>query len=780
MGFFSSNDLGQDLLNGDQISQYMGSCDEIFGQAVENRHIGTGEDHNDIQSDLWPLLNRSPHEYFHQVEILPSQNSHTHLFGQGLEDSRHISEQGGIFTDTFRYCNKDTRFSNWDYPDRQSEQTNMMMTSNEDGACIQNTLGVNQQDISKLAGKTTDESQYGRYPNNIFEGFQTVSPHFLTPTSHSNRCIPFSDEIISHEAETSKGTKGSPNKGESRFSDSCAGSLSIEDYPISDFEIQGFAFQQGGEFDSAGTHLEGINSNMNKEINNPKHSYAPEKLSPELPLLNPPTELQYSSYSSILPEVMSPRRLDCSRLFERKNCLNAYNSLLEQDVTSSFPANQGQHTASQIPAHTTLGLPVTSHLIATPNFKDPGASNSGKEQITNPENEIPGLVQEDLLIDNPSNIWGDHINNVMGWQFLPNIHHSSGTSNTPSSKGDDYEHSSLDLHSSNNQGSTSAWFTQSFEPSLLDMEESGKFFDKSWKNGNGKRLPFCLTTQNIPETYQEHSMQKKLMTEMDFNLIDSFISKQRQGYHSGEGSVTEHVTTSMQDPPHCCNHHEDYDTIEVNGICTRHSLPTASNPATHPSSTSRLDKIYPLDSKNNSKEMFVSSGNVIMGGCILEENDGKLTKKNSRKEPNTDIYRKQIRSEFDTKAEEPVEPFMIKLDHFLEAEMKPRGWTSRNEQILTRRFKLLTHEFMLMLAKAQLNYVCNRDEVDSTLVEGYNWLIDIWRTIPVETVKFKDFPQVIECNKAFYPNTIEYTMSLRLLKDDIFDFNQQRFSACWK
>ncbi|EGG04211.1 uncharacterized protein MELLADRAFT_108640 [Melampsora larici-populina 98AG31] len=170
--------------------------------------------------------------------------------------------------------------------------------------------------------------------------------------------------------------------------------------------------------------------------------------------------------------------------------------------------------------------------------------------------------------------------------------------------------------------------------------------------------------------------------------------------------------------------------------------------------------------------------NVVTEGIQVNQDDDAMppTKKSRKsRAEHTDIYRNQPRLKMDTAAESQLNPFMIQLDQFLKSKKRDRQKASADGSYLGRRIQFLTHEFLLMLVKAHWTYDSNPHEIHSTLVEGFGWLLDIWRTVPVESLKLRYLPKVIENKGAYSPDTIEFAISVMLGNQQLFNNSQCRF-----
>ncbi|KAH9816536.1 hypothetical protein DFH28DRAFT_891311 [Melampsora americana] len=767
LDFCSENGLVKGLSNSGHLKQDMGSHHQLLAQTLVHQHVGPRGNHHNLPSDLWPVFYTNSHESSHQNQYTTLQN-----FDPGLENLR----QEGLSIDHFGNVHHNIRVSQLDDPDKQNIQDNDMRVFDGENLWTNNILGLAHHNILSFPEARNEDKEDVLNSNNTPKNFQTILPKFPILTAHSKDHIPLSADIISHKLTTEDDFTRASNIDESSFFNNPAGALSIDDFPISDFEICDVLMRQGGNINWAGTTSDSVDINGHSDIYSSRHLFSPGKSMAFSCQSNFPNKLQHPSHSSILTDSGNPDILDYlqENSIGSKKKSNTYDTHPPKEALSVSSNGQDHYTASMLPSHDSRGLPVGSYPGLKTVNELSGAEFFGKRNIFLQKNEKPSSVQQEQLLNNPYNLWDEHNHNMIAWQSFPNLCQNYEEKKPLGIKEDFDELSRLGLDTLINPASGLNSIQQTFEPQSLQIPKSTINVSNPWKHESGKILRYPVNVHNKGDQFQETMIQENLTRKRKYDLIDSMIHNQSNNFHSGKAIRL--VTGSTSDQPHYYHHDTSYGLIDVESVPSEDSIIKVANIDT-PAPNAEFDHPNAWKSNHNLEHTLGSTKNVASEQIIQDVDDVKPQKRKPCKEINKDIYRNQIRSRFDILAETPVNPFMTKLDQFLEIEMNARGWTVRNEGCLRRRFKLMTHEFMLMLVKAQMIYAWSRKELDSTLDEGYQWLTEVWRTIPVETVKFQDYPEVIKLNKVYSPDTIEYTISLRLLQENLFDHSQHRFCA---
>ncbi|EGF98744.1 uncharacterized protein MELLADRAFT_69100 [Melampsora larici-populina 98AG31] len=126
-----------------------------------------------------------------------------------------------------------------------------------------------------------------------------------------------------------------------------------------------------------------------------------------------------------------------------------------------------------------------------------------------------------------------------------------------------------------------------------------------------------------------------------------------------------------------------------------------------------------------------------------------------------------------------VAPFMKNLqESFIKLNFKHRCKSEEFHQSLKARLEHLTHQFLsLQLQTTQKIHQLDLSEeiVNSTLQEGYEWLMKIWGSLPVEKISFStDQSRKLAPNKT---KTFQDFLRFRVQNMGIFRTSQVKFSA---
>ncbi|KAH9816535.1 hypothetical protein DFH28DRAFT_207571 [Melampsora americana] len=752
LGFFSRNGVGRDLLNGEHINQDMQSPNQILGQAVA---VGTGKDHHDFESNIWPLLQQWPHGSSHHNDFGLSQNFDDNLFTQGLEDLQHISRQG----DTSRDAHTDIRVSPWNHPHGHNMPGIDRSLFDEEDKWITNLLELDYHDLLPLPEGVNGNEQEALDPKNVLEYHQIISPQFHQSMGHFENHTPSTHSIIAQGNPIEEYPMGALKMGGSMCFDNHARDLSTDDFPISDFEIFDAPVSQGSEVNWADKSSERVDANSQSGINTSRHSNPQEKFSPSLSGLS---QIDYPTQEN---------------LFGSPNPFHTYNSFPQEEHLILLSDTPGHQTANNHVVCASIGLPLASdNPQATTNFDNQENASLGKENSINLTHERSSLDPEGTLINNPFNLWGDHTGNVMGWKFFPNYRQNFEERVLPPFKDDFNELHGLQVHNLIDQASSSRSILQSLETQSAQIPESATDFNDLWNSQKDKMPQSPLNAYNRLDQYQETIMKENSIWKMDSGLINSVLDKQRKSLDSRHGSQL--ASNSGPKQPH---HKVDntYVPIDVESDSSKDSPLSVPNKDTPISRFHKANFHHSnaLKYRNNLKDTGDSTNKKVIEVIDIQDEDDMMPpKKKPHVESKTEIEKMKIRESFNRFTEITLDPFMIQLDQFLTREVIPR-MKPKTSDSWANRFSVLTHEFLLLLLKAGAVYNYERKGFNSTLVEGYQWLLGVWRTIPVETSSLYECARTIMFQKAYSPDSIEYAISLRVVKSGFCDRSQNYFSA---
>ncbi|EGG10176.1 uncharacterized protein MELLADRAFT_103604 [Melampsora larici-populina 98AG31] len=94
------------------------------------------------------------------------------------------------------------------------------------------------------------------------------------------------------------------------------------------------------------------------------------------------------------------------------------------------------------------------------------------------------------------------------------------------------------------------------------------------------------------------------------------------------------------------------------------------------------------------------------------------------------------------------------------------------------RLMLMTHEFLLLLLKAKLTFDPDEEDLNGILVEGYQWVINIWRTIPMKTFTLNNvLKRTTHTGASTEIPSIEDTLISRIAICNFFNRSQHQFLA---
>ncbi|KAH9816203.1 hypothetical protein DFH28DRAFT_966394 [Melampsora americana] len=288
-----------------------------------------------------------------------------------------------------------------------------------------------------------------------------------------------------------------------------------------------------------------------------------------------------------------------------------------------------------------------------------------------------------------------------------------------------------------NQKSKIDMVTHGVGSEQLEKKQSYNLCDQERQNEQLKRPENSLKYEVCLKKGQEILFQNNGTQKPDLRLKGTRIQKKRKKIYSGEGSVISTQSSPSSDEASCTPSHVVGKQMTTENVLTQDSLCDLINPGHQPVSEK-------IDESNGSvtSHFFEDASAIVEDGADTENthhvNDVMHAKKKHRrfKLDKDNIYRSQDRSSFDISIEKYVTPFMTEFEKFLEVEMDPGGKTFNFLQILKARMTLLTHEYLLLLAKVTLTYDPHKENLNVTLVEGFKWLKSVWKSVSLEKLYF--------------------------------------------
>ncbi|EGF96914.1 uncharacterized protein MELLADRAFT_70341 [Melampsora larici-populina 98AG31] len=222
--------------------------------------------------------------------------------------------------------------------------------------------------------------------------------------------------------------------------------------------------------------------------------------------------------------------------------------------------------------------------------------------------------------------------------------------------------------------------------------------------------------------------------------------------------------------------------VSNNLISSKQYIPNEQGLLKKRRKTKRIHFSNALGSGNDFKHNVVFTENRVFKGVVQQVHnvvpEAKRTYKQETAHEDTSIYRNQARTSFDHLIEKHVIPFMTELEEFFETgmDMSHRKYKSRPH--LINRLRLMTHEFLLFLVKVNFTFDPEGKELNNTLLEGYKWLINIWKSIPIESYIYNHAPNFNQLHEAYNSTaTVEETLISRVMGLNLFARSQHMFMA---
>ncbi|EGG04209.1 uncharacterized protein MELLADRAFT_65043 [Melampsora larici-populina 98AG31] len=313
-----------------------------------------------------------------------------------------------------------------------------------------------------------------------------------------------------------------------------------------------------------------------------------------------------------------------------------------------------------------------------------------------------------------------------------------------------------------------------------------------WEKEQGKRSKLLLRAQDSLNEDQQSIRENDLTTKKDYNLKSVVINRKRKNPHTSEASDVE--LGKHQNLDHSCYLNNDVDIF-----------PSEESIISLPSSPSFPKQgLTTLGCRNGLEDTVISTDNKETKGKVLDILDDVPRRKRTHRQPNnrrketenqaivqtrkiceevnpcedTSIYKHQPRTSFDSLIEKHITPFMTQFEDFLQEDMYLEHRNPRSNTHLMRRLRFMTHEFLLLLVKSQLTYATNGEDLNQTLVEGYQWLTNIWKTIPIDALIMTNPPKSTRPINGYTAlGTMEETLISRVMSTNLFSRSQQKLNA---
>ncbi|EGG12409.1 uncharacterized protein MELLADRAFT_101726 [Melampsora larici-populina 98AG31] len=321
--------------------------------------------------------------------------------------------------------------------------------------------------------------------------------------------------------------------------------------------------------------------------------------------------------------------------------------------------------------------------------------------------------------------------------------------------------------------------SQGIQPQSINQPETQKPVYNMWKKRKVRNLKSLLRIHNELDRYQEALVSNNLISSKQYipNEQGLLNKRRKTSIEKDLGVVPSRYSNSYQ--AYDSYHDEDCggtDTV----FSSKESLWCVSNNT--PSQKERIHFSNALGSGNDFKHNVVFTENRVFKGVVQQVHnvvpEAKRTYKQETAHEDTSIYRNQARTSFDHLIEKHVIPFMTELEEFFETgmDMSHRKYKSRPH--LINRLRLMTHEFLLFLVKVNFTFDPEGKELNNTLLEGYKWLINIWKSIPIESYIYNHAPNFNQLHEAYNSTaTVEETLISRVMGLNLFARSQHMFMA---
>ncbi|KAH9810581.1 hypothetical protein DFH28DRAFT_1110866 [Melampsora americana] len=731
-------------------------------EAVSGFNDKIGEtDHKLYSGHIFDLCTNS-HEFSSEDKDSISQH-HYH---------EHIHSKSGSSTKDSRYENMSPPALN--HPARFDVKDKDMGVSNQEYLSMPNILhhfyAMEDHNLLSLSKVNVENPPQTSHPEYMVEHHQQISPQNQLPTAQFIHQSPFTPDTIFH-GPTAGTTFGSMDQSRQLGGDTA--SLSTDDFPISDFEVCDNVMNSGNTINSAEKTLQQIKINSHSDSYETRHPNLLNKLYPPILLSRENLGYQSPSQSNISTDSSNPQTLGLfhNQLFEGANFLSTHlpatkNNLFTFGGHSPEPE---QYTLANSWSATSTDLPSTSNHLSSMDFDGLNNADVGKAKIISSLNTNPRIVHEDNQMNNLYNPWGGHSDPLMSVQSLQNPHQNSGWDNP---------FVSLDLHEMIHSTSEPRMIPGGIQPELCGNLDKGTISpDNLWNTSQEKGLQDCLRVQEQTHRFDE-TLLNDLIMKREPELKDEVIDHKRKKRKFGQSSKVGSTTTSNSDKVSYTQHDGAYMRVKAEDISSEDSLCSLPNVDINPFTAGRFDSTNALGSRRNSKDTSILTINRVHQGNIQNVNDlrnkGQPTGTQAILHDTNKIYKNQPRSSIDLSIEKHLIPFMSQLEEFFRKETNLIQRSSPD--ILGNRLRLITHEFLLLLVKTKLTYDLDEEELNVTLLEGYQWLKHIWKSIPMKTFILNDVLRTNQ-SKGFPTKRIEHALLSKLAEPAFFSRNHHYFLA---